>query len=71
VTAIASCTDDARNDLSFTLSLSCATRDGNLITENVNAGHVVDLTWLTWTISPKVIAEEELFAVHWFRYGRG
>ncbi|MGF1664932.1 MAG: aldehyde dehydrogenase family protein [Acidimicrobiia bacterium] len=61
----------ARNGLPFTLSLSCGTWGGNVTTENVNARHFVNLTWVSRTIPPKAIDESELFAVHWDRYGRG
>lgn len=61
----------ARNGLPFTLSLSCGTWGGNITTENVNARHFVNLTWVSRTIPPKVVDEEDLFGVHWQRYGRG
>ncbi|HEY3605428.1 MAG TPA: aldehyde dehydrogenase family protein, partial [Sporichthyaceae bacterium] len=35
-----------RNGLPFTLSLSCGTWGGNITTENVNARHFVNLTWV-------------------------
>jgi sulfoacetaldehyde dehydrogenase len=60
-----------RNGLPFTLSLSCGTWGGNITTENVNARHFVNLTWVSRTIPPKTIDEDDLFAVHWSRYGRG
>jgi sulfoacetaldehyde dehydrogenase len=60
----------ARNGLPFTLSLSCGTWGGNITTENVNARHFVNLTWVSRPISPKVITEEDLFAAHWRSHGR-
>jgi sulfoacetaldehyde dehydrogenase len=59
-----------RNGLPFTLSLSCGTWGGNITTENVNARHFVNLTWVSRPVSPRPIEEEELFAQHWARYGR-
>jgi sulfoacetaldehyde dehydrogenase len=59
-----------RNGLPFTLSLSCGTWGGNITTENVNARHFVNLTWVSRPIEPKVISEEALFAAHWQAYGR-
>ncbi len=59
-----------RNGLPFTLSLSCGTWGGNITTENVNARHFVNLTWVSRTIPPKVVTEESLFAEHWRRHGR-
>jgi sulfoacetaldehyde dehydrogenase len=59
-----------RNGLPFTLSLSCGTWGGNITTENVNARHFVNLTWVSRTIEPKTISEEALFAAHWQTYGR-
>jgi sulfoacetaldehyde dehydrogenase len=59
-----------RNGLPFTLSLSCGTWGGNITTENVNARHFVNLTWVSRPIEPKVISEEALFAAHWHAYGR-
>jgi sulfoacetaldehyde dehydrogenase len=59
-----------RNGLPFTLSLSCGTWGGNITTENVNARHFINLTWVSRPIEPKVITEEALFAAHWHAYGR-
>jgi sulfoacetaldehyde dehydrogenase len=59
-----------RNGLPFTLSLSCGTWGGNITTENVNARHFINLTWVSRPIEPKVISEEALFAAHWHAYGR-
>jgi sulfoacetaldehyde dehydrogenase len=58
-----------RNGLPFTLSLSCGTWGGNITTENVNARHFVNLTWVSRPITPHPVNEEELFAAHWARYG--
>ncbi|TNC28248.1 aldehyde dehydrogenase family protein [Amycolatopsis alkalitolerans] len=60
----------ARNGLPFTLSLSCGTWGGNITTENVNARHFVNLTWVSRPIEPRPISEELLFGAHWARYGR-
>ena len=59
-----------RNGLPFTLSLSCGTWGGNITTENVNARHFVNLTWVSRPVPPRAAEEEELFARHWARYGR-
>ena len=59
-----------RNGLPFTLSLSCGTWGGNITTENVNAGHFINLTWVSRPIQAKVISEEALFGGHWHAYGR-
>jgi sulfoacetaldehyde dehydrogenase len=59
-----------RNGLPFTLSLSCGTWGGNITTENVNARHFVNLTWVSRPIAPHPVNEEELFAAHWERHGR-
>ena len=59
-----------RNGLPFTLSLSCGTWGGNITTENVNARHFVNLTWVSRPIEPKTISEEALFAAHWRAHGR-
>jgi sulfoacetaldehyde dehydrogenase len=60
----------ARNGLPFTLSLSCGTWGGNITTENVNARHFVNLTWVSRPITPRPVDEEALFARHWARHGR-
>jgi sulfoacetaldehyde dehydrogenase len=60
-----------RNGLPYTLSLSCGTWGGNITTENVNARHFVNLTWVSRPVPPRQIGEEELFAAHWERHGRG
>jgi sulfoacetaldehyde dehydrogenase len=59
-----------RNGLPFTLSLSCGTWGGNITTENVNARHFVNLTWVSRPVEPRVISEEALFGAHWQAYGR-
>jgi sulfoacetaldehyde dehydrogenase len=59
-----------RNGLPFTLSLSCGTWGGNITTENVNARHFINLTWVSRPIEPKVISEEALFSAHWQAHGR-
>lgn len=59
-----------RNGLPFTLSLSCGTWGGNITTENVNARHFVNLTWVSRPIEAAPVTEEELFATHWEKYGR-
>lgn len=59
-----------RNGLPFTLSLSCGTWGGNITTENVNARHFINLTWVSRTIPPKTVTPEDLFAAHWEKYGR-
>jgi sulfoacetaldehyde dehydrogenase len=59
-----------RNGLPFTLSLSCGTWGGNITTENVNARHFINLTWVSRPIQPKAISEETLFAAHWHAYGK-
>jgi sulfoacetaldehyde dehydrogenase len=59
-----------RNGLPYTLSLSCGTWGGNITTENVNARHFVNLTWVSRPIQPRPISEDALFRSHWERYGR-
>jgi sulfoacetaldehyde dehydrogenase len=59
-----------RNGLPFTLSLSCGTWGGNITTENVNARHFVNLTWVSRPIPPREIDPDALFAEHWARHGR-
>ena len=58
-----------RNGLPFTLSLSCGTWGGNITTENVNARHFVNLTWVSWPIPPRATTDEELFGTYWARWG--
>ncbi|MGI8531683.1 MAG: aldehyde dehydrogenase family protein [Geodermatophilaceae bacterium] len=59
-----------RCGLPFTLSLSCGTWGGNITTENVNARHFVNLTWVARPIPPRPVSEEDLFAAHWAKHGR-
>jgi sulfoacetaldehyde dehydrogenase len=60
----------ARNGLPFTLSLSCGTWGSNITTENVNARHFLNLTWVSRPIPPRPVTEEDLFGDHWRRHGR-
>lgn len=59
----------ARNGLPFTLSLSCGTWGGNITTENVNARHFINVTWVSRPIAPRAVSEEDLFSSHWEKYG--
>ena len=59
-----------QNGLPYTLSLSCGTWGGNITTENVNARHMVNLTWVSRPIASRLIDERSLFQEHWARYGR-
>lgn len=59
-----------RNGLPFTLSLSCGTWGGNITTENVNARHFVNLTWVSRPIPARTVDPDDLFAGHWQRHGR-
>jgi sulfoacetaldehyde dehydrogenase len=60
----------ARNGLPFTLSLGCGTWGGTITTENINARHFVNLTWVSRPITPKTIDADALFERHFERYGR-
>jgi sulfoacetaldehyde dehydrogenase len=59
-----------RNGLPYTLSLSCGTWGGNITTENVNARHLINLTWVSRPIAARSIDEQSLFEAHWGRYGK-
>lgn len=59
-----------RNGLPYTLSLSCGTWGGNITTENVNARHMINVTWVSRPITALLINEQSLFRDHWDRYGR-
>lgn len=59
-----------RNGLPYTLSLSCGTWGGNITTENVNARHMINLTWVSRPIQPKPIDEKSLFEMHWQKHSR-
>jgi sulfoacetaldehyde dehydrogenase len=59
-----------QNGLPYTLSLSCGTWGGNITTENVNARHLINLTWVSRPIQPRAIDEQSLFHQYWEKYGR-
>lgn len=59
-----------RNGLPFTLSLSCGTWGGNITTENINARHFVNLTWVSRPVTKAPVSEEDLFGAHWRAHGR-
>ena len=59
-----------QNGLPYTLSLSCGTWGGNITTENVNARHMVNLTWVSRPIASRKIDERSLFQEHWAGYGK-
>jgi sulfoacetaldehyde dehydrogenase len=59
-----------RNGLPYTLSLSCGTWGGNITTENVNARHFINLTWVSRPVAMRQIDEKSLFQRHWERFGK-
>lgn len=59
----------ARNGLPFTLSLGCGTWGGNITTENINARHFLNYTWVSRPVASHPVDEERLFADHWERHG--
>lgn len=59
-----------RNGLPFTLSLSCGTWGGTITTENINARHFVNLTWVSEPIAARNLDPDLLFVDHVQRYGR-
>lgn len=59
-----------RNGMPYTLSLSCGTWGGNITTENVNARHLVNLTWVSRPIAARQINEQTLFNDYWDHFGK-
>lgn len=59
-----------RNGLPYTLSLSCGTWGGNITTENVNARHFVNLTWVSRPIQAREINQDAIFSEYWKQFGR-
>lgn len=59
-----------RNGLPYTLSLSCGTWGGNITTENINARHMINLTWVSRPIATRTLDETLLFSQHWNKYGQ-
>jgi sulfoacetaldehyde dehydrogenase len=59
-----------RNGMPYTLSLSCGTWGKNITTENVNARHMINLTWVSRPIKPRVLDENQLFESYWQTYGK-
>ena len=59
-----------RNGMPYTLSLSCGTWGKNITTENVNTRHMINLTWVSRPIKPRMLNENQLFESHWLTYGK-
>ncbi|MGR9106259.1 MAG: aldehyde dehydrogenase family protein [Gammaproteobacteria bacterium] len=59
-----------QNGLPYTLSLGCGTWGGNITTENVNARHMINLTWVSRPIAARALDEQMLFRDYWEKYGR-
>lgn len=59
-----------RNGMPYTLSLSCGTWGGNITTENVNARHFTNLTWVSRPTTPRVITPDAIFGSHWKSHGK-
>jgi sulfoacetaldehyde dehydrogenase len=58
-----------RNGLPYTLSLSCGSWGRNITTENVNVRHFLNLTWVSRPVTPHPVTAEQIFGVHWAKYG--
>jgi len=52
------------------LSLACGTWGGNITTENVNARHFVNLTWVSRPLAPRTITPDAIFGSHWAKHGK-
>lgn len=59
-----------RNGLPYTLSLACGTWGGNITTENINARHYVNLTWVSRPVAARTITPDAIFGAHWARHGQ-
>lgn len=60
-----------RNGLPYTLSLSCGTWGGNITTENVNARHFINTTWVSRPLAKRRdINEQQLFSDYWSKFGQ-
>ena len=58
------------NALPFTLSMGGGTWANNVISENLNYRHFINLTHLVTTIPEDKPSEEELFGPYWNEYGK-
>ncbi len=58
-----------RNGLPYTLSLSCGSWGGNITTENINARHMINITWVSRPLKPRKLDEKALFQKHWQQFG--
>ena len=60
----------ARNGMPYTLSLACGTWGGNITTENVNARHYINVTWVSRPTAPRDITPESIFGSYWQQFGK-
>ena len=58
------------NALPFTLSMGGGTWANNVISENLNYKHFINLTHLVTTIPEDRPSEEELFGPYWSEFGK-
>ncbi len=58
------------NGMPSTTSLGCGTWGGNSTTENINARHFINVTWVSEPFAPVKPTDEEIWGDHWSRYGR-
>ena len=49
------------NGMPFTLTLSCGTWGGNIVSENITWKHFINTTWVSSPIKPVIPTDEELF----------
>lgn len=50
-----------RKGLPYTLSLSCGSWGGNITSENINARHFINTTWVSSPVPMRIIDEQVLF----------
>lgn len=58
------------NALPFTLSMGCGTWAGNMIDENLNWRHFVNITHLVTAIAEDKPSEADLFGPYWAQHGK-
>lgn len=58
------------NGMPSTATLGCGTWGGNSTTENINYKHFLNITWLSYPITPEKPTDEEMFGAYLKKYGK-
>lgn len=58
------------NGMPSTVTLGCGTWGGNVTTENINYKHFMNITWVSFPITPVKPTDDEMWGDFWEKFGK-